>query len=193
MAAREILIVPDRRLRRVARPVERIDEATRLLVRDMFAAMYRASGIGLAAIQIGEPLRVVTIDLAERSAAASASVHQSFVGLVVRAVDSQPGGMPLCSRPLRPCRATCSMRSIISTACCSLIVCPGMNVDTLLEMLPKSGADVAQAIGNSARREPSAHSCRITNGRQACGDRGRGDAIRVLVPSSAKVGPAVLL
>lgn len=68
MAAREILIVPDRRLRRVARPVERIDEATRLLVRDMFAAMYRASGIGLAAIQIGEPLRVVTIDLAERSA-----------------------------------------------------------------------------------------------------------------------------
>jgi hypothetical protein len=40
---------------------------------------------------------------------------------------------------------------------------------------------VAQAIGNSACREPSAHSCRIAIGRQACGDRGRGDAVRILV------------
>lgn len=68
MASRKILVVPDRRLRRVARPVDRIDGAIHRLVGEMFAAMYRANGIGLAAIQIGEPLRIVTIDVAERGA-----------------------------------------------------------------------------------------------------------------------------
>jgi peptide deformylase len=66
MAARDILILPDKRLRLVSKPVAKIDSATRKLVEDMFETMYAAPGIGLAAIQIGEPKRVITMDLAKK-------------------------------------------------------------------------------------------------------------------------------
>ena len=66
MAVREILILPDKRLRQVAKPVAKIDAATRKLVEEMFETMYDAPGIGLAAIQIGEPKRIVTMDLAKK-------------------------------------------------------------------------------------------------------------------------------
>jgi peptide deformylase len=66
MAVREILILPDKRLRLVSKPVAKIDAATRQLVEEMFETMYDAPGIGLAAIQIGEPRRIVTMDLAKK-------------------------------------------------------------------------------------------------------------------------------
>jgi peptide deformylase len=66
MAPRDIIILPDKRLRMVSRPVEKIDAAIRKLVDEMFEAMYAAPGIGLAAIQLGEPQRVVTLDLAKK-------------------------------------------------------------------------------------------------------------------------------
>ena len=66
MAARDILILPDKRLRLVSKPVAKIDAATKQLVEDMFDTMYDAPGIGLAAIQIGEPRRIVTMDLAKK-------------------------------------------------------------------------------------------------------------------------------
>jgi len=66
MALREILILPDKRLRLVSKPVAKIDSATRKLVEDMFETMYDAPGIGLAAIQVGEPKRIVTLDLAKK-------------------------------------------------------------------------------------------------------------------------------
>ena len=66
MAVRDILIIPDKRLRQVSKPVSKVDAATRKLVEDMFETMYAAPGIGLAAIQVGEPRRVVTMDLAKK-------------------------------------------------------------------------------------------------------------------------------
>ena len=63
MAIREILEVPDPRLKTVSAPVETFDDALRTLVADMFETMYDARGIGLAAIQVGVPLRVLVIDL----------------------------------------------------------------------------------------------------------------------------------
>ena len=66
MAARDILILPDKRLRLVSKPVAKIDAATKRLVEEMFETMYDAPGIGLAAIQIGEPRRIVTMDLAKK-------------------------------------------------------------------------------------------------------------------------------
>src|ERR1043165_2104799 len=66
MAQRDILILPDKRLRQVSKPVGKIDAATKKLVEDMFETMYAAPGIGLAAIEIGEPVRVVTMDLAKK-------------------------------------------------------------------------------------------------------------------------------
>jgi len=65
MTIRTIIEVPDPRLRDVSRPVETIDDDVRTLVADMFETMYAAPGIGLAAIQLAMPLRVVVIDLQE--------------------------------------------------------------------------------------------------------------------------------
>ena len=66
MAPRDIIVLPDKRLRLVSKPVGKIDAAIGKLVDEMFAAMYAAPGIGLAAIQIGEPKRIVTLDLARK-------------------------------------------------------------------------------------------------------------------------------
>jgi peptide deformylase len=66
MAPRDIIVLPDKRLRLVSKPVAKIDAAIGKLVDEMFAAMYAAPGIGLAAIQIGEPKRIVTLDLARK-------------------------------------------------------------------------------------------------------------------------------
>ena len=63
MAIREILEVPDPRLKVVSKPVEHFDGELQTLVDDMFETMYDAPGIGLAAIQVGVPLRVLVIDL----------------------------------------------------------------------------------------------------------------------------------
>ena len=65
MAIRTILEVPDPRLREISKPVESFDKDLRTLVADMFETMYEAPGIGLAAIQVGVPQRVLVIDLQE--------------------------------------------------------------------------------------------------------------------------------
>jgi peptide deformylase len=66
MAIRDILILPDKRLRLKSEPVKAVDRSLRKLVDDMFETMYAAPGIGLAAIQIGVAQRVVTMDLAKK-------------------------------------------------------------------------------------------------------------------------------
>ena len=66
MALREIIILPDKRLRQISKPVAKVDSGVRKLVEEMFEAMYDAPGIGLAAIQLGEPTRVVTLDLSKK-------------------------------------------------------------------------------------------------------------------------------
>ena len=66
MALRPILILPDPQLRRVCEPVARVDDTIRALMGDMLETMYAAPGIGLAAIQIGVPKRVIVIDVAKR-------------------------------------------------------------------------------------------------------------------------------
>ena len=59
---RPILQLPDPVLRKVSKPVGKIDDEIKALIRDMFETMYDAPGVGLAAIQIGVAKRVVTID-----------------------------------------------------------------------------------------------------------------------------------
>jgi len=66
MALREIIRLPDPRLRLVSNPIKEIDGEVRSLVADMLETMYAAPGIGLAAIQVGIPQRVVTLDLAKK-------------------------------------------------------------------------------------------------------------------------------
>ena len=69
MAVREIIKLPDKRLRLKSEPVKRIDSGIRKLVDDLFETMYEAPGIGLAAIQIGIAKRVVTMDLSKKDEA----------------------------------------------------------------------------------------------------------------------------
>jgi peptide deformylase len=65
MAILPILEAPDPRLRTISTPVEAIDDDLQRLIDDMFETMYAAPGIGLAAIQVGVPRRVLVIDLQE--------------------------------------------------------------------------------------------------------------------------------
>lgn len=63
MALRPILIAPDPRLKQVSEPVDVVTDELRALMDDMLDTMYDAPGIGLAAIQIGVPKRILVIDL----------------------------------------------------------------------------------------------------------------------------------
>jgi peptide deformylase len=65
MSIRPLIILPDPVLRQVSKPVEKVDAALRKLSADMLETMYDAPGIGLAAIQIGEPLRMLVVDLSK--------------------------------------------------------------------------------------------------------------------------------
>ena len=68
MAIREILTVPHPVLKQVSQPVDKVDDELRALMDDMLETMYDAPGIGLAAVQIGVPKRVIVMDLAEKDA-----------------------------------------------------------------------------------------------------------------------------
>src|SRR6478672_9326609 len=65
MALLEILEVPDPRLRQKSTPLAEVTDETRQLIADMFETMYEAPGIGLAAVQVGVPKRLLVMDLQE--------------------------------------------------------------------------------------------------------------------------------
>ena len=65
MALREILIVPDPRLKKECEPVEAVNDEIKTLLNDMLETMYAAPGIGLAAPQIGVMKRVVVMDVSD--------------------------------------------------------------------------------------------------------------------------------
>ena len=66
MALRKILTEPNKILREKSIPVEKIDEDLQKLMDDMLETMYAAPGIGLAAIQVGVPKRVIVLDIAPK-------------------------------------------------------------------------------------------------------------------------------
>ena len=65
MAVKSILTEPNKLLRQVSKPIEKVTKETQKLMDDMLQTMYAAPGIGLAAIQIGIPKRVVVMDLSK--------------------------------------------------------------------------------------------------------------------------------
>ena len=66
MAVRPILTVPDPVLKQRSLPVDKVDDDLRALMDDMLETMYAAPGIGLAAVQVGVPKRVIVMDLARQ-------------------------------------------------------------------------------------------------------------------------------
>lgn len=94
MAIREVLTVPDPRLKEISKPVDGVDDELRALMDDMVETMYAADGIGLAAIQVGVPKRVIVMDL-------SGPDERSDVRYFVNPVLSDP------SEDLRPYEEGC--------------------------------------------------------------------------------------
>ena len=65
MSIKTILTEPNKILRQISKPVEKVGDEERELMRDMLETMYSANGIGLAAIQIGIPKRIIVMDLSK--------------------------------------------------------------------------------------------------------------------------------
>ena len=65
MSVKTILTEPNKLLRQISKPVEKVGKEEQLLMNDMLETMYSANGIGLAAIQIGIPKRIIVMDLSK--------------------------------------------------------------------------------------------------------------------------------
>jgi peptide deformylase len=79
MAILPILEAPDPRLKTVSEPVKTVDDALRALIDDMFETMYDAPGIGLAAVQVGVPKRLLVIDLQDRDKETDVIIRKPMV------------------------------------------------------------------------------------------------------------------
>lgn len=78
MAILQILEFPDPRLRQIAAPVTVFDEKLEVLIEDLFATMYDAQGIGLAATQVDVHKRLLVIDVSENKDSPQAFINPSF-------------------------------------------------------------------------------------------------------------------
>mgnify|MGYP001201753686 FL=1 len=66
MAVKQILTEPNKVLRQISKPVDKVTKQDQILMDDMLDTMYHANGIGLAAIQIGIPKRIIVMDIAKK-------------------------------------------------------------------------------------------------------------------------------
>lgn len=94
MAILPIVEVPDPRLRQISSPVEEVTDDVRRLVADMFETMYAAPGIGLAAIQVGVPKRLLVIDLQEPEEEGGEPVRDPRVFINPEIVDNSDREVP---------------------------------------------------------------------------------------------------
>lgn len=92
-----IIVAPDPRLKAPSRAVKRIDDEICALVADMTATMYAAPGIGLAAIQVGAPVRIIVVDPSEEKDGATLlqMINPIIVGASDNAVDLEEGCLSL--------------------------------------------------------------------------------------------------
>jgi len=86
MTIREIITVPNPLLKTISEPVTIIDDETLLLIDDMFETMYAAPGIGLAAIQVGVPKRILVIDVSTKD---EKREPLSFINPVIKKVSDE--------------------------------------------------------------------------------------------------------
>jgi peptide deformylase len=66
MSKRPIILLPDPLLRQPSAPIERVDDDVRRLIDDMLETMYDAPGVGLAAVQVGVPRRLLVLDVSDK-------------------------------------------------------------------------------------------------------------------------------
>ncbi len=66
MTVKNIITVPDKILRKISSPIDKVGDHEKKLVDDLFESMYHSNGIGLAAIQIGIPKRIIVLDVSNK-------------------------------------------------------------------------------------------------------------------------------
>ncbi len=94
MAILRILETPDPVLRQISTPVESIDDEVKTLIADMFETMYDAPGIGLAAVQVGVPKRLLVMDLGEPEEEGGKPVKEPRVFINPEIVDHSDHEVP---------------------------------------------------------------------------------------------------
>jgi peptide deformylase len=94
MAILRIRETPDPILREISTPVETVDDAVRALIADMFETMYDAPGIGLAAVQVGIPKRLLVMDLGEPAEEGGPAVREPRVFINPEILDSSDDRVP---------------------------------------------------------------------------------------------------
>ena len=107
MAILNILEYPDPRLRTIAKPVAQVDDEIRSLIDDMLETMYDAPGIGLAATQVDQHIRLVVMDLSEDKSEPQVFINPEIevltdeTGLYQEGCLSVPGFFEDVQRPQR--------------------------------------------------------------------------------------------
>ena len=107
MAKLPILHFPDPRLRTLAKPVSRVDDIIRRLADDMLETMYDAPGIGLAATQVNQHIRLLVLDISEDKTAPQVFINPVITPLTQDCVPyeegclSVPGSYDEVQRPAR--------------------------------------------------------------------------------------------
>ena len=86
MTIKKILTEPNKLLREISKPVEKVDKDLQTLMDDMLETMYAAPGIGLAAIQVGIPKRVIVMDLSRDK---DKKTPMYFVNPIIKGKDSK--------------------------------------------------------------------------------------------------------
>ena len=81
MTIRPILTEPNKLLRQISKPVDKVGDEERKLMDDMLETMYSANGIGLAAIQIGIPKRIIVMDISKNE---NKKEPQFFVNPIIK-------------------------------------------------------------------------------------------------------------
>lgn len=66
MSLKKIITVPDEMLRKKSEPIEKVGDNEKKLIKDLFETMYHNNGIGLAAIQVGIPKRIIVLDVSQK-------------------------------------------------------------------------------------------------------------------------------
>ena len=84
MAVKTIITEPNPLLRQISKPVDKVGDEERILMDDMLETMYAANGIGLAAIQIGIPKRIIVMDICKEE---NKKEPRYFVNPVIRNKD----------------------------------------------------------------------------------------------------------
>jgi peptide deformylase len=135
MALKPIIILPDPKLRLVSKTIERVDNDLRRLIDDMIETMHDAPGVGLAAIQVAEPIRLLVVDTAKKeeppdpqvfinpeiiwSSEERSTYEEGCLSIPEYYAEvERPASVRACSRP------SCNTRSTISMGCSSSTTSP---------------------------------------------------------------------